>query len=78
MAEARRGRRAGALAVFISPVFATRSHAGARPLGVLHWQQLARAAGPASAALGGIAGARVRRLPSRCRAVGAIEVFVTV
>ncbi|MEN6541447.1 thiamine phosphate synthase [Parvibaculum sp.] len=51
--------RAGADAVFISPVFATQSHPGARPLGVVRFAQLAakaRARGLAVYALGGITG----------------------
>lgn len=58
--------KAGADAVLISPVFATKSHAGAKPLGLLRFAQLARLArrlGLAPFALGGIVtAAHVRRL----------------
>ena len=60
--EAIRGLRAGAAVLFVSPVFATRSHPGARPLG--RWRAAAIAAGlPAKAvALGGMDAGRFRRL----------------
>jgi len=50
----RRARSAGADAVLLSPVFATRSHAGAEPLGTLRLRLLALAAGIPVYALGGI------------------------
>lgn len=57
---------AGADAVLISPVFETKSHAGAKPLGLLRFVHLARLAaslGLAPYALGGIISEReVRRL----------------
>jgi len=58
-------QRAGAEAVLISPLFATRSHPGARPLGAFRFAALARASGMAVIALGGIRprhAALVRRL----------------
>jgi thiamine-phosphate pyrophosphorylase len=59
--------------VFLAPVFATASHPQAAPLGPVRWGLLARGAGVAVAALGGIDGATVRRLPARlCAGVGAI------
>jgi thiamine-phosphate pyrophosphorylase len=68
-----RARRAGAELVFLSPVFATASHPEARALGPLRWERLARCAGLAVAALGGIDAGSVRRLSARhCRAIGAI------
>jgi thiamine-phosphate pyrophosphorylase len=70
-AELARARRAGAALVFLSPVFATASHPGAAGLGAVRWALLAGAGG--AAALGGIDGSTVRRLPRRrCRAAGAI------
>lgn len=57
--------RCGADAVLISPVFATASHPGAPPLGVLRFAALARDArrrGLAVYALGGITPASVARL----------------
>jgi thiamine-phosphate pyrophosphorylase len=68
-----RARVAGADLVFLAPVFPTASHPGARTLGPVRWTRLARVADLRIAALGGIDGATVRRLPSRiCQAVGAI------
>jgi thiamine-phosphate pyrophosphorylase len=70
VAELRRGRLAGAL-VFLSPVFPTASHPGAAGLGPWRWGVLSR--GHRLAALGGVDGAVVRRLPrGSCVAVGAI------
>ena len=58
--------QAGADAVLISPVFGTKSHPGAKPLGLLRFTRLARLAtnlGLAPYALGGIVtGAHIRRL----------------
>ncbi|HUD52430.1 thiamine phosphate synthase [Parvibaculum sp.] len=56
--------RAGVDAVLISPVFATRSHPDARPLGVVRFAALASCArthGLAVYALGGATGERARR-----------------
>jgi thiamine-phosphate pyrophosphorylase len=71
--DLRRARRAGAALAFLSPAFATRSHPGAPALGPLRWGLAARRGGGA-AALGGIDGAAIRRLPRKlCRAAGAID-----
>ena len=69
-----RARRAGAGLVFLSPAFPTASHAGAPGLGPLRWAAMARYAAPLPlAALGGVDGGSVKRLPSKLlRAVGAI------
>jgi thiamine-phosphate pyrophosphorylase len=76
-AELRRARQAGAAVVFLSPVFATASHPDTPPLGPVRWGRLARGAGMQVAALGGIEGATVRRLPSRlCAGAGAIAALV--
>lgn len=73
MRELVRARRARVDLVFLSPVFATASHPGARPLGPPRWAHLVRSAGGPVAALGGIDGASIRRLPRHlCRAAGAI------
>lgn len=54
--------RLGADAIVVSPVFPTRSHPGARPLGVVRFRLLAaRAQGPVIA-LGGMDARRARRL----------------
>jgi thiamine-phosphate pyrophosphorylase len=54
--------RAGADAVLVSPVFATRSHPGARPLGVVRFAALAQAAALPVIALGGMNAATFPRL----------------
>ena len=54
--------RAGADLVFVSPVFATRSHTGARVLGVARFGLLARGAGVPVIALGGMDARNSRRL----------------
>jgi len=57
-----RAWRAGAALVFVSPVFATNSHPGARVLGPVGFGRVARGAGIAVAALGGMTPARFRGL----------------
>jgi thiamine-phosphate pyrophosphorylase len=72
-ADLRRAYWAGASLAFLSPAFATASHPGAPSLGPVRWSLLARGAPIAVAALGGIDGMSVLRLPRRsCRAAGAI------
>ena len=61
-AEARGARMARADLCFVSPVFATRSHPDTRPLGRWRLARLARLAGGASIALGGMTERRMRRL----------------
>lgn len=61
-AEIRAAERAGAGLVFLSPVFATRSHPGARPLGPRGFARLARATRLPVVALGGMNATRARRL----------------
>lgn len=71
--ELRRAWRAGADAVFLSPVFPTRSHDGAPALGVVRWAASARRGGRAGVlALGGVDGLQARRLPRWCGGAGAI------
>lgn len=60
-------RRAGAALVFVSPVFATRSHPSAAALGVVRLGLLIRGSGVAVAALGGMDARRFHK----ARAVGA-------
>ncbi len=55
-------RRAGADAAMLSPVFATRSHDGARGLGPVRFRLLAAKAGLPVIALGGMDAARAKRL----------------
>jgi thiamine-phosphate pyrophosphorylase len=73
--DIRRAASAGADLVFVSPAFQTRSHAGAPGLGPLRWLRMVRAVRvrPGVAALGGIDGHSIRRLPAEiCAAAGAI------
>ena len=65
--EIRAAEAAGAALVFLSPVFATRSHPDARPLGRLRFGLLARATRLPVIALGGMDAARGESL----RALGA-------
>jgi thiamine-phosphate pyrophosphorylase len=74
LVELRRARRACASLVFLSPVFATLSHPDAASLRAATWTRIAHTSGAVVAALGGIDGATVRRLPrNRCIAIGAIS-----
>lgn len=78
LADLRRARAAGAGLVFLSPAFSTASHAGAAGLGPLRWAAIARQATRwrtdiGIAALGGVDGRTIGRLPARLfHAVGAI------
>ena len=75
--EVLRARRAGAAAVFCSPVLSTASHPGARVLGGYGFRRLAAFSGAAKAyALGGIAGRSVRLLGKTCAGIGAIDAFL--
>ena len=67
--DLRRARAAGAGLVFLSPAFPTASHPGAPDLGPLRWAAMAGAArvegtGVGIAALGGVDGRSVLRLPA--------------
>ena len=71
--DLRRAARNGASVAFLSPAFATASHPGAPALGACRWAALAGRAGLPVAALGGVTGASIRRLPpGLCRGIGAI------
>jgi len=61
-AEAVAGVRAGADALFVSPVFATRSHPGAEPLGPRRARAIGAGLGVPLVALGGVDARRFRRL----------------
>lgn len=61
-AEAVRGMRSGASVLFVSPVFPTWSHPGARARGVLRAATVARGLGVAAMALGGMDERRLRRV----------------
>ncbi|MCD2316868.1 thiamine phosphate synthase [Sphingomonas sp. IC-11] len=60
--EARLARQAGADVAFVSPVFGTRSHPGARGLGVRRAEALARTLPMVRIALGGMNARRFRML----------------
>nr|WP_231708247.1 thiamine phosphate synthase [Sphingomonas populi] len=60
--EAVAARRAGAAAIFVSPVFTTRSHPGAPTLGPLRAAAIGRGLGVPVIALGGMDARRFKRL----------------
>ncbi|RIA44390.1 thiamine-phosphate diphosphorylase [Hephaestia caeni] len=60
--EAIAAARVGADLIFVSPVFATRSHPGAAVLGVARARAIARTFPGAAIALGGVTPARGRRM----------------
>ena len=60
--EAIAGRRAGARVLFVSPVFATRSHPGAAALGPLAAARIGKGLGARVIALGGMTPRRWRRI----------------
>jgi thiamine-phosphate pyrophosphorylase len=72
--EIGRANRFGAEAVILSPVHATRSHPGARPLGRVRFLLLARRARVPVIALGGMTAERFRGL--RVHGWAAIDAFV--
>ena len=73
--ELRAAERAGVDLVFLSPVFATRSHPGAKPLGAARFASLARLAQVPVVALGGMTAGRARTLlPGGCAWAG-IDAF---
>jgi thiamine-phosphate pyrophosphorylase len=63
LAELKTAERLGASFVFLSPIFPTRSHPGARTLGRVRFAMIARQARIPVIALGGIEMRRARRLP---------------
>ena len=74
--EATRAKRASADAIFISPLFATDSHPGAKPLGTLRWMALSLKFHRVRIALGGISAEKLRSIPrARCTGFGAIGYF---
>ena len=62
LAEGIAARRRGVDVVFVSPLFATRSHPGAAALGPLRAATIARQVGLPAIALGGVNAQRFRRL----------------
>jgi len=62
LGEIRRAQRRGADLIFLSPVFATRSHVQARPLGPIRFASLARRTQLPLVALGGMNETRFRAL----------------
>ncbi len=73
VASLRRATASGVNLVFLSPAFPTDSHPGGAALGVVRWTRLARRTATPVAALGGVDGRTVRRLPrTSCGGAGAI------
>ncbi len=62
--EVRAAERAGAQLLFLSPLFATRSHAGAKPLGRVRFGLIAQQSRRPIIALGGMTAARFATLTS--------------
>ncbi len=77
--EIAKAKRNGARLLFLSPIFATRSHPGARALGATRFNQLARLSKPALViALGGMSRARGMMLDKRMvHGWAAIDAFRT-
>ena len=71
-----RGRALVADLVLLSPAFPTASHPGAPALGPLRWALLARRAGRAAVALGGVSGLSARRLARRAGGFAALEALL--
>jgi thiamine-phosphate pyrophosphorylase len=76
--ELRAAERAGADLVFLSPVFATRSHAGAPSLGAARFARLARIAKVPVVALGGMSAGRAQTLQPGGAAWAGIDAFTAV
>jgi thiamine-phosphate pyrophosphorylase len=75
-AETARANRAGAAAIFVSPLFTTLSHPGAKPLGTVRWKAVSLKFHGARLALGGITAEKLRSIPSpQCWGFGAIGCF---
>jgi thiamine-phosphate pyrophosphorylase len=60
--ELRHAERAGVDTVFLSPLFATRSHPGIKPLGAVRFAALARSTSVPVMALGGVAPRNQRQI----------------
>ncbi len=76
--ELRRARSHGAKIVFLSPAFATRSHAETGALGAVRWSNIARQGyGVKIYSLGGINGDNVFLLAHFCTGVGAITALIS-
>jgi thiamine-phosphate pyrophosphorylase len=75
--ELREAKSLGITLLFVSPVYPTRSHPGARPLGPMQFRRLALLAMPAKViALGGMTRNRARALNARiCHGWAAIDAF---
>lgn len=74
--EAVRANHLRADAVFTSPLFATASHPGVKPLGTLRWMTISGRFHGARLALGGLAAAKLRRVPvPKAAGFGGISCF---
>lgn len=74
--EALMAMRAGAVLLFVSPVFATRSHPGARALGTVAAGRIARGLDVPAVALGGMDARRWRRVRGWAAGWAAIDAWV--
>ena len=74
--EALAAIRAGADALFVSPVFATRSHPGARALGRVRLGLMIRGLGVPVIALGGMDAPRARGLPKSVHGWAGIDAWL--
>lgn len=72
VADLHRARANGATVAFLSPAFPTLSHPGEAALGPSRWLRLAAKARMPVAALGGLDGGNIRRLPG-CAGAAAIS-----
>ena len=74
--EAEAARRRGAALVFVSPVFATRSHPGGATLGTERAAMLARHSGAPAIALGGMSRARFTALATEFHGWAGIDAWI--
>jgi thiamine-phosphate pyrophosphorylase len=77
-AEARAARHGGIAICFVSPLHPTRSHVGVAALPLRRWLWIARLAGGAPVALGGMTGTRHRRLLLRAHALPATPAWAAI
>lgn len=73
LAEMAIANRLGADLVFLSPVFATRSHVGAKGLGIMRFAAIARCAQMPVCALGGVTPGNYRKVAAFSYGFGAID-----
>jgi thiamine-phosphate pyrophosphorylase len=75
--EMRRAEASGAMLLFLSPIFSTASHVGAKPLGRIRFARLAHQARLPVIALGGMSAKRAKTLRhAGCYGWAAIDAFL--